>query len=226
MEKYGVSFKELSRKKKTQHIWEYYRWHIASVIIGVVIVGSLGKTILTPQKKFAVDVVIAGKVISDETQAEVIEHFENEWDTGLNISSVDFESMGQLEMAMMQKIPLLIRSGESDILILSKDTYMNYLNQGGVSIFVPLDTIDALKPLVDYKRDSLITSEHIQVSTEDEAYQEEIEEIKKKGHIYGIEVNTLPGVPSLKLTEDLVVGITSTVKDIPKTIEVFEYLIQ
>ncbi|WP_069998782.1 hypothetical protein [Cellulosilyticum sp. I15G10I2] len=226
MEKYGTPFKELSFKKKTQHIWEYYRWYIASVIIGIIILGSLVLTMFRPQKEFAVHVVIAGKVISDETQQQDIERFESEWDTNLSISSVNFESVGQLEMVMMQKIPLLVRTGELDILIVSKNTHMNYLNQGAVDMFLPLDTIEELKPLLEDKKDSLITSEHIEVSTTDDDYREKIEALKNEGHIYGIEVNALPGIPSLELTEELVIGITGTVKDLSKTIEVIEYLLR
>lgn len=227
MEKYGTSFKELSFKKKTQHIWEYYRWHIVASIIGILVVGSFMRSILTPPKNFAVDIVVAAKLISDETQPAVVEKFENELNTSLSIASVDFANMGQLEMVMMQKIPLLARTKELDILILSKDAYMSYLNQGGIDMFTPLDTIKELEPLLESKKDSLITSKDI-VPKEigPDGQETKGEPLTGEEHIYGIKVSELQNVPCITLSEDLVIGITSVAKDIPKTVEMVDYLVK
>lgn len=226
MEKYGASFKELSFKKKISHIWEYYRWHIIGGIIGTLVLGSLIITVLTPQKKYSVDVVVAGRLASDDTQPQVIEKFEKELDTSLNIASVDFANMGQLEMVMMQKIPLLIRTNELDILILSQDAYMSYLNQGGIEMFMPLDTIKELAPLLEDKKDNLITSKDIMLEETDANGETKTKKFEGEDHIYGIKVNALQNIPCINFTEDLVVGVTSVVKDIPKTAEMVDYLIE
>ncbi|MDF2593990.1 MAG: hypothetical protein K0R69_331 [Clostridia bacterium] len=226
MEKYGASFKELSFKKKISHIWEYYRWHIIGSIIGIIVLGNLVVTILTPQKNYSVDVVVAGRLASDETQPQVIEKFENELDTSLNIASVDFANMGQLEMVMMQKIPLLMRTNELDILILSKDAYMNYLNQGGIDMFMPLDTIKELTPLLEEKKDSLITSEDIKLEETDPSGETKIKKLEGENHVYGITVNKLNNIPCIAFTEELVVGVTSVAKDIPRTAEMLDYLVE
>jgi len=226
MEKYGASFKELSFKKKISHIWEYYRWHIIGVTIGTLVVGSFVVTVLTPQKKYSVDIVVSGRLASDETQPQVIEKFEKELDASLNIASVDFANMGQLEMVMMQKIPLLVRTDELDVLILSKDAYMSYLNQGGIDMFIPLDTIKELKPLLEDKKDSLITSKDIKMQETDANGQTKSIKFEGEDHVYGIEVNKLDNIPCIDFSEELVIGVTTAVKDIPKTAAMLDYLVE
>lgn len=226
MEKYGKAFEELSFKEKTEHIWEYYRWHIIGTVAGVFIFISLMITILTPQKEYTADIFIAGKLISDEAYQQTAAHFENEWDTRLTLSAVNFENVGELEMATMQKIPLLIRIKELDILIISKSQFMNYLNQGAADVFIPLETVEGLETLLETKKESLITSQDIDTNHEDETIQAELEALKTKGHIYGLTVKAVPPILGMELKEEMVAGITSSVKDLPKTTELFNYLLQ
>ncbi len=226
MEKYGESFKELSTKKKIGHIWEYYRWHIFSAIVGVIIIGTFASSYFKPKVNYAVDVMIAGKVISDETQPEVIKKFEEELNTSLNIASVNFENMGQFEMVMMQKIPLLIRTEELDVLILSKGAFMSYLNQGGSGMFMPLDDILELKTILEARKTDLITTKDIELSEESQEELTDSKGIQSKDHIYGIKVNQLSNVPNLTIEDELVIGVTATMKDPVKTAEVISYLLQ
>lgn len=226
MEKYGTSFKELSFRKKVEHIWEYYRWHIVAVIIGGGVIISLAVTILTPQKTYAVDIVVAGKLISDETQPQVLERFEKEFDTSLSIASIDWENMGQLEMVMMQKIPLLARTNQLDMLILSKEAYMSYLNQGGIDLFMPLDTVPELKGLIESKKDQLITSADVELTEVDENGETTVKKLEGEEHIYGIKVSALDNISCIELADEVVVGITTVVKDIPKTAKMLDYLVE
>lgn len=223
MEKYGKPFKEMSSKEKSAHIWEYYRWHIIAVIIGTIVVGSFVRTMLTPKKVYDVDIIVAGKLMSDETQPDVIKSFEEKFNASINFAVVDFANMGQMEMVMMQKIPLLIRTKELDLLVLSKDAFMSYLNQGGREMFMPLENVEELKPLLESKKDSLITSKDIVPQAEKEQEPEGTEE---EDHIYGIRVDGLDNVPCIKQNEEFVIGVTSVVKNIPKTAEMIDYLVK
>lgn len=224
METYGKSFKELSARKKAEHIWEYYRWHIFAAIAGVIILTSIIVTVLTPEKEYSVNIVVAGKILPDETQDKVIEKFEKEFDTKLNLAMVDFSNIGQMELVMMQKIPLQVRNKELDILVLSKDAYMSYLEQGG-DMFMPLDTIEEMKPLLESKKDSLITTKDIHVKERPDGSVKPLQS-DGKNHIYGIEIKGLKNVPCVTVSEDLIVGITSGVKDIPKTVNMLNYIVK
>lgn len=141
MEKYGKGFKELTFKQKVNHIWEYYRWYILSFIIGAAVISSLVISIFTPQEVHDVDIVLAGKMNYDETQPEVVKSYKEMFNADLGLSIVDWDNMGEMGMAMLQKIPLLVKTDELDVLGLEPMMFESYTRQLGADMFVPLETI-------------------------------------------------------------------------------------
>ena len=219
MERYGKSFKELNFKEKVAHIWEYYRWYILSVIIGVAMLSSMLVSTLTPEAVHDVDIVIAGKLNYDETQPQVVESYKEMFNADLGLSIVNWgEQMGQMEMIMLQKIPLLVRTNELDILGLEPTTFQSYTRQLGVDLLLPLETVPEFKELLAKYKDRLMSY--------NEKYNEDqqLEEVEE--HIYGIRVSKFANIPCITENEEIIIGVTVNVKDINKTVKVLEYLLE
>ncbi len=219
MERYGKTFKELNFKEKVAHIWEYYRWYILSVIIGVTMLSSILVTAFTPEELHDVDIVIAGKLNYDETQPQVIESYKEMFNADLGLSIVNWgEQMGQMEMTMLQKIPLLVRTNELDILGLEPITFQSYTRQLGVDLLLPLETLPEFKELLAKYEDRLMSY--------NEKYNEDqqLEEVEE--HIYGIRVSKFANIPCITENEEIIIGVTVNVKDINKTVKVLEYLLE
>ncbi len=219
MERYGKTFKELNFKEKVAHIWEYYRWYILSVIIGVVMLSSILVSVFTPQELHDVDILIAGKLNYDETQPEVVESYKEMFNADLGLSNMNWEAqMGQMEMAMLQKIPLLVRTNELDILGLEPTTFQSYTRQLGVDLLIPLETVPEFKELLEKYEDRLMSY--------NEKYNEDqqLEEVEE--HIYGIRVSEFANIPCITANEEMIIGVTVNVKDINKTVKVLEYLLE
>ena len=219
MERYGKTFKELNFKEKVAHIWEYYRWYILSVIIGVTMLSSILVTAFTPEELHDVDIVIAGKLNYDETQPQVVESYKEMFNADLGLSIVNWgEQMGQMEMTMLQKIPLLVRTNELDILGLEPITFQSYTRQLGVDLLLPLETLPEFKELLAKYEDRLMSY--------NEKYNEDqqLEEVEE--HIYGIRVSKFANIPCITENEEIIIGVTVNVKDINKTVKVLEYLLE
>lgn len=217
MEKYGKRFKELTLKQKISHIWEYYGWMIISVMIGIVVISNLIISIFTPQKIYDVDVVIAGKMNYDETQPEVARTYEEMFNANLELSIVDWDNMGEMGMAMLQKIPLLVKTGELDVLGLEPSMFESYTRQLGGDLFVPLETIPEFEGLLEKYRDRLVTYH--------QKYNDNDELIETDEHVYGIRISKFTNIPCIKANDEFIIGVTTTVKDLEKTAQLLDYLL-
>lgn len=217
MERYGTPFKEFTFKEKVAHIWEYYRWHILGTIVGGVFLISLLVTVLTPPRVYSVDIMLAGKTISNETQQEDIERFAEEFDTQLNVTVIDWNNVSEMGAAMIQKIPLLVGIGELDVLGVSPEAFDSYLRQSGSDMFQALDTIPEFEALLEENKDRLVVSGY--------TTNELGEIIEGEEHVYGIRVDSFKNIPSIVGTEEMVLGVTTTAKDIVKTEEMIAYLL-
>lgn len=218
MEKYGKSFKELTRREKVQYLWEYYRWPAAGTILVTCFLVSFLTAIFTPQKVYSVDITINGKMAIDETRSEVEAQFEEQFDAGLNLGFMDWDNPGQLEMVMMQKIPMQIMAKELDILGLSTSAVESYLEQSGSEMFMPLDEYPEFAPLLEQYKDQLLVTGYDKNGT--------FEVVEGEQHVYGFKVNKIDNIPCVTLNEELTIGVTSTAKDIHKTVEMLTYLLE
>lgn len=219
MEKYGKSFKELNWKEKISHIWDYYRWPIAGTIVGGALIISFLVAVLTPKTIYDVDVMLAGKLSYDDTSEAFINTFRDEYNVSIDLTMADWETASQVEMVLLQKIPLLIRTEELDILGVDPAQYESFVQRMGTDMFIPLDTIPEAEGLLEKYSDRLYTSNIMLEGFEDTPV--EVEE-----HVYGIRVETFNNIPCIRRNGEFIVGITSMVKDLDKAIELLDYLVQ
>lgn len=217
MEKYGISFQEMNKKEKAKHIWEYYRWHILATIIAVVMVFSLGKTMLFPAPPDEVDIVIAAQMYLSADNSQVVNSFKEEFQTGLDLTSINW-SDAQTSYVMLQKIPLMITTDEMDIFGSSVSQYTSFMQIYGEDMFTPLEDIPELQGLLEKYKDSLVTCNFTKDEDGNEVLTEE--------HVYGIRVEKLSNIPCIEANEPLIIGLTSKVKDLDKTISMLEYILE
>lgn len=217
MEKYGITFKEMNKKEKVKHIWEYYRWHILATIIAVVMIFSLGKTILFPEPPDEVDIVIAAQMYTNTDYNSVLQQFKEEFKTGLDLMNINWED-AESAFVMLQKIPLMITTDEMDIFGTSSDAYEDFVKIYGEDMFTPLEDIPALSDLLEKYKDNLITCDYVN--------DENGNKIATENHVYGIRVDKLSNIPCIDANEEIVIGLTSRVKDLDKAIVMLKYILE
>lgn len=217
MEKYGKDFKELTFKQKVSHIREYYGWYIVSVIIGIIVISSLVISIFTPQEIHDVDIVIAGKMNYDESESQVVQSYKEMFNADLGLSAVNWVNMGEMEMAMLQKIPLLVKTNELDVLGLDPTMFESYTRQLGADLFVPLETIPEFKGLLEKYKDRLVTY--------NQKYNEKDELVEADEHVYGIRISKFANIPCITANDEFIIGVTTTVKNLEKTAQLLDYLL-
>ncbi|MBU3804535.1 MAG: hypothetical protein H9872_07245 [Candidatus Cellulosilyticum pullistercoris] len=217
MEKYGITFKEMNKKEKVKHIWEYYRWHILATVIAVVMIFSLGKTILFPEPPDEVDIVIAAQMHINTDYNSVLQQFKEEFKTGLDLMNINWED-AESAFVMLQKIPLMITTDEMDIFGTSSDAYEDFVKIYGEDMFTPLEDIPALSDLLEKYKDNLITCDYVN--------DENGNKIATENHVYGIRVDKLSNIPCIDANEEIVIGLTSRVKDLDKAIVMLKYILE
>ncbi len=217
MEKYGITFEEMNKKEKVKHIWEYYRWHILATIIAVVMIFSLGKTILFPEPADEVDIVIAAQMYTNIDHDRVTQQFKDEFKTGLDLTNINWED-AQTSVVMLQKIPLMITTDEMDIFGASSAAYENFMQIYGEDMFTPLEDIPELSALLEKYKDHLVTCDYVS--------DEEGNKVPTEEHVYGIRVDKLSNIPSIEANEEMIVGLTSKVKDLDKAIVMLQYILE
>lgn len=218
MEKYGKSFSEMTFKEKVEHLWEYYRKPALFVIVAAVLVINLVVAILSPKEVNSVDITLAGQIYTDENRDAVIADYKEKFDAGITISVVDWTKSTEMELVTAQKIALQITTKELDMLGLPPVAFDNYLRETGQDMFMALDEIPECKELLEEYKDQLVIAGY----NKDENFN--ITEGEQ--HVYGIKISKLDNFPGSALGEDIVLGITTTVKDIDKTVEVMRYLLE
>ena len=217
MEKYGISFKEMNKKEKVKHIWGYYRWHILATIIAGVMIFSLGKTMLFPAPPDEVDIVIAAQMYTNADYNRVIQQYKDEFKTGLDLTNINWED-GQTSMVMFQKLPLMITTDEMDILGTSSATYEKFMQIYGEDMFTPLEDIPELSDLLEQYKDQLVRGDYVS--------DEEGNKVPTEEHVYGIRVDKLSNIPCIEANEEIIIGITSKVKDLDKAIVMLKYILE
>ncbi len=131
-------FKALPAKKKVEHIYEYYRWHI---LIGIAVVGllvSLVTTIAGNRK----DVLISGIFINNSTTAEGYAHLQQDYfdycgsDSNTRVDLVetrylDFESgaVSQNDAASFMLVTSMIAARTLDYIVTDEATLAHFMEQ-------------------------------------------------------------------------------------------------
>lgn len=219
MEKYGISFKEMDKKHKVMHIWEYYRYHILATIVTVCVVGALIKTIFFPAPPDDVDIMFAGQMYVDETYSDVMEDFKTNYKTGLDLTSINWEADGETASIMYQKIPLMMSTQELDIMAISNDTFDHFATIYGENMFMPLEDVPEVSDLLEKYKDNLYVCDK---TVDDDGNTIDAE----TSHVYGIKVEKFNNIPCLAANEEMIVGLNPNAKDFEKTINMLKYILE
>ena len=218
MEHYGMRFKEMDKKQKVKHIWEYYRYHILATIIAVAVIGSLGKSILFPPPADEVDIMLAGQMYLDTNSTEVAEQFKEEFQTGLDFNNMSWDNDPQIASVMFQKIPLLITTNELDIMAIADTTFEKFTQIYGKDMFMPLEEVPELKDLLEKYKDQLFTC--------DKAIGDNGELVDAASHVYGIKVKQFSHLPCIIDSEEMIVGLNPKAKDFEKSVNMLKYILE
>ena len=219
MEQYGMRFEEMDKKQKINHIWEYYRYHILAVIIGVAVIGALGKTILFPEPPDDVDIMFAGQMYIDETAVEITENLKEEYGAGIDFSNVNWEGDVEVSSLMFQKIPLMITTDELDVMAIATSTYEHFATIYGQDMFMPLEDIPELSGLLEKYKDNLYIC--------DKAVDDEGNLIDTEPHVLGIKTDTFSdNLSCIVASEEMIVGLNPQPKDLDKTISMLKYILE
>jgi hypothetical protein len=153
-----VDLKSMSRKEKIEYIWDYYKFHIISVIVVIAIIASLIHGQLT-KIEHVVNVTMIGNAVSEPKREElekkftslVVKEGEQRKQALIDVITTD---KSQLSYEMMQKFVVRIAAGEIDVIILDKGNFDSFVKQ---DMFLPLDSISEIS-LSDIKQDKIEAS--------------------------------------------------------------------
>lgn len=206
-------FKELEGKKKIEYIWDYYRWHIVGVILGIFAIWQVIVIINRPPAPvYTTDMVVAGKIsMEDEIIDQTLERYHTEFDANIQFMPVNWESMDQSTMATEQLLALKTMVREVDLMILGEAKFGNYQLVEGSDALMALDTIPELVETLKKYEDKLLKF----TSKED-----------GKEHVFGIKVDKLDKIEGLIMGEELVICLINPPKNVEPAIDLVKYLLE
>jgi hypothetical protein len=145
MEKRLIDYKDLNRKDKIDHIWEYYKIHIIGSIIGLLIVfWLLNHYIFNPPADIVLDMSIFTYSMNDETRIERRDQLSEIVSDDLKREVAAIESFNieegidyNMQMANVTKIMGKSTLGEFDIFVFVGENFQMYLEQG---LMKPIDS--------------------------------------------------------------------------------------
>lgn len=133
-----ASFKALSLKKKLEHIWIYYKWHLLAGAAVVCLLVSLAGVVANNSK----ETLISGCFINNSTSAEGYAHLtEGYWeycgaDSGQKTELVsgrtihfDAEGLSQEDAAAFMTVTCMIAAGTLDYIITDLDSMDDFVEQ-------------------------------------------------------------------------------------------------
>lgn len=219
MEQYGMRFNEMNKKQKINHIWEYYKYHILATIIAVIVCGSIAKNIFFPEPPNEVDILFAGHMYIDKNESEIKKYMKEEYSTGIEFNNINWEADPEVASVMYQKIPLLIRIDELDIMAMPKDPYTQFVITYGEDMFIPLEEVPELSDLLEKYQDSLYVCDKI--------IDEDDNIIDVEPHVYGIKTDTFSSnISCIAASEEMVIGLNPNAKDLDKAISMLKYILE
>ncbi len=205
-------YKDLSTTKKIEHIWEYYRWHIAGTIVGAVALVTVGMTVLAPKApKPAVDLLVSGRMLIDEEVFSGSQQaLRTQYDATIYTLPCNWAEMDQQTAMSAQVLIAKLNAKECDVMAMAVPKFESFLEEGNADAFYPLDTVTSLEPLLEKYAEDLVTYE-----TPDGA-----------NHVYGIKVDAMNEMEGMTLLEDYIIGMLVEPKNPEAGIEVIEALLK
>jgi hypothetical protein len=206
-----IKYEELTLEKKIQHIWEYYRWHILGVIMAIVLTGYIIYIIVSPVPTYSVDLLMTGKFTATGTQAESVkEKLHTDFDAKLELEYMDWSSENQYTMNMYTKIYALATAKQLDVLILPKSVYDIYASQDN-KLLIALEEEPRLEKVLDTHQGNLLMG---------------LDKNDNKQHIYGIKLDNLEEKLGITSSEEYILTVAQSVKNIDQTVAVINYLLE
>lgn len=174
MEKYG-SFKDLTLRKKVEHIWIYYRYYILAAIFAVFVIASLINTFfMTPES--LLDVIMLDSNPSADSDpapfAEFMDTYGYENYEGAVTVNTNLRFYDAAELALLEGTDLsaaeqenydreqilftLMAAGNTEILFGQNEFFLNYAHAG---MLMDLTTILSPELLSRYEDQLIYTTE-------------------------------------------------------------------
>lgn len=137
--KYKVNFKTFSTKEKAEYIWEYYRWHILTLICTVTILASVVLNFITYKEPLLNVIMLNSDSSTYDTQTQGFEEFFKKYGyetfegaleikKDLYIHSV--ENVSYEEYQNYEVLLTLLMGGDYELLLGTGDIYQEIVNQG------------------------------------------------------------------------------------------------
>lgn len=159
----SAKIKEMPLKDKIWYIWEYYKFPIVGVIIGLFLVSSIGSAMYNNRFDAALSCVILNSRYDSEALT-VDQYFDQGFreyiglDPNLKIDvdysmnpTFDESAMNEYSYAELAKLTAMISSKELDIMIGSPDVIDHYGEMGGffnLEELLPADLYEQLRDLL------------------------------------------------------------------------------
>lgn len=152
-------FKGMNRKEIAEYVWDYYKLHIISAVIVIILAGSLINTIfINPAPKQYVGVAVYG-VPMDYSSIDALQQLLDDMvvpDThkpGYAAMADNFymdeDSNPQVSMALSQKFAALMMMGELDIIIADIDEFETLVDGGNFNALTEVLAEPQLELLAD-----------------------------------------------------------------------------
>lgn len=189
MEKYGRSFKQLSRKEKRNHIWSYYRLHILATVVGVAIIFSfLNHYLFNPPKESGLDLTLLSEAVNQETYEVLRQQLVSQVETATDNKTAVVEHLSTYEqldpqqvMVTQSKLVGKISTEQLDIVVVNEQ-YRDFFLENEVVI-----------PLTEYLSSEQLTSFSL---------------YRQDGVAYYVEVNRAMAIGQVAISQEpLYIGI-------------------
>lgn len=210
-----VDLKGMSKKKKAEYIWEYYKLHIIGTLAVIAIIISLIHGQIT-KIDYVFNLTLLGNIVDSnkmtslekELTSVVVSDGDPKKQATVGNFSIDSTNGGGDPMAgqYMQKFIAQMSVGELDVVILDKDMYESFVKQ---DMFLKLDNISELDL-------ASIKSEKLEASGSDN--------IKA---VYAINASDIKKIKDIGFdTKNKVIGIIGSCKHIDNATLVLKWLLK
>jgi len=209
-----IDLKSMSKKKKAEYIWEYYKLHIIGVLAIIFILGSLIHGQVT-RIDYVFDLTMIGNIVDENKKTNlenqltniVIKEGEKRKQAIVDIIPLEGSSKASSTMSSMnmQKLIAKISVGEIDVVILDKGLMESFIKQ---DMFLRLDNINTLNL-------ASIKNEKLEAKGSDN--------IKAVYAINAVDIKIFKDMGFD--TDNMAIGIISTCKQVDKAVFVLKWLL-
>jgi len=209
-----VDLSSMSKKKKAEYIWEYYKLHIIAVFVIIFIVASFIHGQIT-KVDYVFNLTLIGNNVDDNKKTEVakqltnfvIKNGEQKKQAIIDVIPLEGSSKANASMSSIstQKFIANISVGGIDVIILDKAMFQSFATKG---MFLRLDNISQLSL-------ASIKNEKLQAIGDD-----------KVKAVYAINADNIKILKDMGFdTDNMVIGIISTCKQKDKAALVLKWLL-